>query len=1285
MKGDFSRDVFAPARHYDAVLLEQGGLVTDSDWKEQGDIARHLRERAVGDIVGDCGAPLATAAFGLTAGYRARAIAVDNASPPVLWIAGEDGFLLRSADQGTTWTVLDTGTTAHLNALGLRGGTLWAVGEQGTVLSSGDAGATWKTHDPGTKATLRAVGFSGANRICAVADGGLVIVSDDAGNHWTRSAATAVQLNGIAFQGVIGIVVGDGGTVCTTQDGGNTWQVRTSGTTHSLRAVAFVDASNAWAVGDGGVILHSADSGATWSSQTSGSNEALLALSFSSAAEGVAAGMSGALLSTADGGVTWTALPGGVTTSLGAVQIVAGNALAASDGGELVHVPLGGGAPTLTGLPPVGLQLGAGRYYVKGTLCEVEAPVSYFNQPDRGPVPRLAPGQHLIFVQAWRRHLCALEAEGIREVALGDADPSSRSKLVWQVRAQPIEPTSPPLASCEVDSPEWLELTAAPTARLSARSEPGQPAANLCDVGSSGGYRRLENQLYRVEIHEGGAQPTFKWSRENGSVAFGIASIAEPSGTSPVTTVVRLQSRGRDGTLDIAAGDRVEILNDDLVLEGRAGPLFEVVGDGDDEMEIVLSGAVPASLAADRSRHPLLRRWDHGASGELAVAIAEGQWIELEEGVQIRFEPNGVYRPGDFWTIPARAVVNDVEWPRDASNVPVPLPASGIEDRFCKLGVVDVAADGSISVLSDCRNLFPPLTALTNLFYVGGDGQEVAADPLDPQPVALPSPLRVAVFNGQYPVSGAQVLFTVAHGLLPNGSNVEVVRTGSDGVAAVDWRLDPAVAVQTASAQLLLAGAPAADRYNVIHFTARLSVASRVAYDPSNCADLLALNVTNVQSAIDALCARTHQGAGGCCVTVGEKGEFRTLDEAITKLIAQDRRDICICLLPGRHQLRDSIDVRQAGLKLSIHGAGRATQLLVVDQALNFMDLAALQVRDLDVLWPRVGPSAMRLVRCREVELSSVGLAGITRRGFSLLQIGGATRIDLTACRILAYLDESLNRGRMLLDRVSTLAFLAPSMEPNEEGMLAPLPLKMGEAAAGLAAATRKKMGTELKRLVADQSLDPPLTPEESDAIATLQAAIAAPDAHSLHLSLEALRGAVLLNTLGSALSIEDAEAMTLISDCRIDGRVSLYGECGRKEGESHEFRGLSEMMHAGKVMLGRGRGDMRMRNNRLRELRLGDVQLRRIRELMETGGTLTGCYRSFVFDSNELVGPESQWLAFDLALGSNLFQPFTDVGTTISTQLKLIGNFAHNDFRLFFVGSPVEQFGNGGLNPVAG
>ena len=51
------------------------------------------------------------------------------------------------------------------------------------------------------------------------------------------------------------------------------------------------------------------------------------------------------------------------------------------------------------------------------------------------------------------------------------------------------------------------------------------------------GYRGIENRLYRIEIHNGGALGTarFKWSRDNGSIVSAVSDIAVSGGQTTLT------------------------------------------------------------------------------------------------------------------------------------------------------------------------------------------------------------------------------------------------------------------------------------------------------------------------------------------------------------------------------------------------------------------------------------------------------------------------------------------------------------------------------------------------------------------------------------------------------------------------------------------------------------------------------------------------------------------------------------------------------------------------------
>ncbi len=57
MKGDFSRNSFRRARHYSRVLMQQGRVLLDSDWNEQGSIFAYYLKSLARDLIGPYGGP----------------------------------------------------------------------------------------------------------------------------------------------------------------------------------------------------------------------------------------------------------------------------------------------------------------------------------------------------------------------------------------------------------------------------------------------------------------------------------------------------------------------------------------------------------------------------------------------------------------------------------------------------------------------------------------------------------------------------------------------------------------------------------------------------------------------------------------------------------------------------------------------------------------------------------------------------------------------------------------------------------------------------------------------------------------------------------------------------------------------------------------------------------------------------------------------------------------------------------------------------------------------------
>ncbi|MEE8442786.1 MAG: YCF48-related protein, partial [Dehalococcoidia bacterium] len=136
---------------------------------------------------------------------------------------------------------------------------------------------------------------------------GTVVHTADGGESWeAQQSRTAAELRDVAFiDASNGWAVGQGGTIVHTNNGGGSWETQFSGTEAGLEGVAFVDANNGWAVGDGGTILHTSDGGQSWQQQESGTGHTFNSVAFTDTNNGWVVGGGGTILHTNDGGQSW--------------------------------------------------------------------------------------------------------------------------------------------------------------------------------------------------------------------------------------------------------------------------------------------------------------------------------------------------------------------------------------------------------------------------------------------------------------------------------------------------------------------------------------------------------------------------------------------------------------------------------------------------------------------------------------------------------------------------------------------------------------------------------------------------------------------------------------------------------------------------------------------------------------------------------------------------------------------------------------------------------------------
>lgn len=361
------------------------------------------------------------------------------------------------------------------------------------------------------------------------------------------------------------------------------------------------------------------------------------------------------------------------------------------------------------------LSISQGRAYVDGILCENDQlNLLITAQPDLpGFTLPTAAGIYLAYLEVWERHITFLDDGELLEVALGGPDTCTRARTVWQVNLIPAGKLGASV-DCSTDVPAYDQLIAASTGTLQAQALP-TTATGPCSVPATAGYRSLENQLYRVEIHKGGSgdavaasgTATFKWSRDNGSV---VASwIAPPSGSPPASNVLFVSSTGKDSVLGFAAGQWIELSDDSLELNFQPGTLVRLTNVQGQMLTVDPGTLIPSGGSLNRDDYklkPKVRRWDSVG----ATPVTTASFLDLENGVQVQFV-KGTYNTGDYWMIPARTLTGNIDWPVVGGNPVAQLPR-GIQRHYCRLAVVQLDSTGW-SVLAPCLALFPPLTNVT--------------------------------------------------------------------------------------------------------------------------------------------------------------------------------------------------------------------------------------------------------------------------------------------------------------------------------------------------------------------------------------------------------------------------------------------------------------------------------------------------------------------------------------------------------------------------------------------
>lgn len=238
------------------------------------------------------------------------------------WVGGDNGFLSRTDDGGSSWVRQSVGTTAAINDIYFRDKEIGFLLAGNSIFLTRDNGSTWiksRSFLPeefeGAEVELYSVRFSSKNKGWVVGSvskrervvDSILVYTDDAGQSWRRQRAPSrLELIHIDFvSDKRGWIVGADGTVLFTRDSGESWTKQNTGTNATLYHVDFRSDKRGWAVGERGTLLRTTDGGETWTPVPLGVRATLLSIRFLNDDDGWAIGRGGTILRSNDEGRTW--------------------------------------------------------------------------------------------------------------------------------------------------------------------------------------------------------------------------------------------------------------------------------------------------------------------------------------------------------------------------------------------------------------------------------------------------------------------------------------------------------------------------------------------------------------------------------------------------------------------------------------------------------------------------------------------------------------------------------------------------------------------------------------------------------------------------------------------------------------------------------------------------------------------------------------------------------------------------------------------------------------------
>ena len=227
------------------------------------------------------------------------------------YIVGNNGYVLKSVDNGTSWNQISTGLSGNFNTITILDDNNIILSTSNSIVKTTNGGRTWESLSV-PNANLVKTFFTSSLIGHATCNNGTILKTTDGGVNWyTTLSLVTNPSNYFAIYFVnenLGFSSQEYSSMYRTTNGGDTW-TEVSGNIKEMHDFYFLDDTNGFASGQYGATYKTTDGGINWNpiffeNGFVGDN-GINGIYFQDNNIGYVTGVNGRIMKTTDGGTSW--------------------------------------------------------------------------------------------------------------------------------------------------------------------------------------------------------------------------------------------------------------------------------------------------------------------------------------------------------------------------------------------------------------------------------------------------------------------------------------------------------------------------------------------------------------------------------------------------------------------------------------------------------------------------------------------------------------------------------------------------------------------------------------------------------------------------------------------------------------------------------------------------------------------------------------------------------------------------------------------------------------------